>query len=169
MRCPFCAHEDSQVKDSRPSEDGAAIRRRRQCEACGARFTTFERVQLRDLTVVKKTGEREPFDREKLGRSIAIACRKRDISPERVDRLVSSIQRQLETRGDEVKASEIGEAVMEGLKAVDHVAYIRFASVYKDFSEPGHFAEIAERVGEEANTGEAEPAKPSKSPPDRLL
>ena len=160
MRCPFCAHEDSQVKDSRPSEDGAAIRRRRQCEACGARFTTFERVQLRDLTVVKKSGEREPFDREKLSRSIAIACRKRDISPDRVDRLVSSIQRQLETRGDEVKASEIGEAVMEGLKAVDHVAYIRFASVYKDFSEPGDFAEIAGTVEEEA----APPA-----PGDKLL
>ena len=142
MRCPFCAHEDSQVKDSRPSEDGAAIRRRRQCEACGARFTTFERVQLRDLTVVKKDGERE-----KLARSIAIACRKRDIPAERIDRLVSSIQRQLETRGDEVKASEIGEAVMDGLKTLDHVAYIRFASVYKDFSEPGDFAEIAGAVG----------------------
>jgi transcriptional repressor NrdR len=148
MRCPFCAHEASQVKDSRPSEDGAAIRRRRQCEACGARFTTFERVQLRDLIVVKKEGEREPFDREKLARSIAIACRKRDIPAERLDRLVSSIQRQLETRGDEVKASEIGEAVMDGLKALDHVAYIRFASVYKDFTEPGDFAEIAGAVGD---------------------
>ena len=148
MRCPFCAHEDSQVKDSRPSEDGAAIRRRRQCEACGARFTTFERIQLRELTVVKKDGEREPFDREKLARSLAIACRKRDIPAERLDRLISSIQRQLETRGDEVKASEIGEAVMDGLKALDHVAYIRFASVYKDFSEPGDFAEIAGAVGD---------------------
>ena len=135
------------MKDSRPSEDGAAIRRRRQCEGCGARFTTFERIQLRDLTVVKKGGEREPFERDKLARSIAIACRKRDIPAERIDRLVSSIQRQLETRGDEVKASEIGEAVMDGLKALDHVAYIRFASVYKDFSEPGDFAEIAGAVG----------------------
>ena len=150
MRCPFCAHEDSQVKDSRPSEDGAAIRRRRQCEACGARFTTFERVQLRELTVVKKSDEKEPFDRGKLERSIAIACRKRDIAPERIDRLISSIQRQLETRGDEVRAEEIGEAVMEGLKALDHVAYIRFASVYKDFSEAGDFAEIAGSVEEEA-------------------
>ena len=164
MRCPFCAHEDSQVKDSRPSEDGAAIRRRRQCEACGARFTTFERVQLRDLTVAKKNGEREPFDREKLSRSIAIACRKRDISPDRIDRLISSIQRQLETRGDEVTTSQIGEAVMDGLKTLDHVAYIRFASVYKDFSEPGDFAEIAGAVGEEPPL-----EKPKPSPPDRLL
>ena len=156
MRCPFCAHEDSQVKDSRPSEDGAAIRRRRQCEGCGARFTTFERVQLRDLTVVKKDGKREPFDRAKLERSIAIACRKRDIAPDRIDRLISSIQRQLETRGDEVKAAEIGEAVMDGLKALDHVAYIRFASVYKDFSEPGDFAEIAEKVGEQPAAKTAE-------------
>ena len=148
MRCPFCAHEASQVKDSRPSEDGAAIRRRRQCEACGARFTTFERVQLRDLTIVKKNGEREPFDRAKLERSIAIACRKRDIPAERVERLITSIQRQLETRGDEVTTSQIGEAVMDGLKALDHVAYIRFASVYKDFSEPGDFAEIAGAVGD---------------------
>ena len=103
MRCPFCAHEDSQVKDSRPSEDGAAIRRRRQCEACGARFTTFERVQLRDLTVVKKDGKREPFDRDKLARAIGHACRKRDIDPTRIDRLVSGVQRQMETLGDEVR------------------------------------------------------------------
>ena len=148
MRCPFCAHEASQVKDSRPSEDGASIRRRRQCEECGARFTTFERVQLRDLTVVKKNGERESFDRSKLERSIAIACRKRDITPERIERLITSIQRQLETRGDEVTTTQIGEAVMDGLKALDHVAYIRFASVYKDFSEPGDFAEIAGAVGD---------------------
>jgi transcriptional repressor NrdR len=150
MRCPFCAHENSQVKDSRPSEDGAAIRRRRQCEACGARFTTFERVQLRDVTVVKKTGEREPFDRDKLARSIAIACRKRDVPSERLDRLITSIQRQLETRGEEVTTTQIGEAVMDGLKALDHVAYIRFASVYKDFSEPGDFAEFAGAVGEQS-------------------
>jgi transcriptional repressor NrdR len=148
LRCPFCAHDASQVKDSRPSEDGAAIRRRRQCEACGARFTTFERVQLRDLTVVKKNGEREPFDRGKLERSIAIACRKRDVPADRIDRLITSIQRQLETRGDVVTTSQIGEAVMDGLKAIDHVAYIRFASVYKDFSEPGDFAEIAGAVGD---------------------
>ena len=150
MRCPFCAHEDSQVKDSRPSEDGASIRRRRQCEACGARFTTFERVQLRDLTVVKKTGEREPFDRDKLARAIGHATRKRDIPADKIDRMVTGIQRRLETQGDEVKSAEIGEAVMDGLKALDHVAYIRFASIYKDFSEPGHFAEIAESVEKEA-------------------
>ena len=148
MRCPFCTHEASQVKDSRPSEDGASIRRRRQCEACGARFTTFERVQLRDLIVVKKNGEREPIERAKLERSVAIACRKRDIPAERVERLITSIQRQLETRGDEVTTTQIGEAVMDGLKALDHVAYIRFASVYKDFSEPGDFAEIAGAVGD---------------------
>src|SRR5688572_33150856 len=137
MRCPFCAHEDSQVKDSRPSEDGAAIRRRRQCEGCGARFTTFERVQLRDLTVVKKDGKREPFDRGKLERAIGHACRKRDVDSAKIERLISGIQRQLETRGDEVSADMIGQAVMDGLNAIDHVAYIRFASVYKDFSEPG--------------------------------
>ena len=148
MRCPFCAHEDSQVKDSRSSEDGAAIRRRRQCEGCGARFTTFERVQVRDLTVVKKDGKRQPFDRRKLERSIELACSKRDIAPERIDRLISGIQRQLETRGDEVSTDDIGQAVMDGLKALDPVAYIRFASVYKDFSEAGDFAEIAEAVGE---------------------
>ena len=150
MRCPFCAHENSQVKDSRPSEDGAAIRRRRQCEGCGARFTTFERVQLRDLTVIKKEGKREPFDRAKLERAIGHACRKREITADKIDRLVSGVQRQLETRGDEVSSVQIGEGVMAGLKTLDHVAYIRFASIYKDFSDPGDFAEIAERVEKEA-------------------
>ncbi len=134
------------MKDSRSSEDGAAIRRRRQCEGCGARFTTFERIQLRDLTVIKKNGQREPFDRSKLARAIGFACRKRDIAPERIERLVSGIQRQLETRGDEVRAEEIGEHVMEGLKTLDHVAYIRFASIYKDFNEASDFAEIAGEV-----------------------
>ncbi len=148
MRCPFCSHEDSQVKDSRPTEDGVSIRRRRQCEGCGARFTTFERVQLRDLIVIKKDGKREPFERRKLERSVAIACRKRDIEPARVERLISGIQRQLETMGDDVSASQIGEAVMDGLKGLDHVAYIRFASVYKDFTEAGDFAEIAGAVGD---------------------
>ena len=150
MRCPFCAHEDSQVKDSRPSEDGAAIRRRRQCEGCGARFTTFERVHIRDLTVVKKDGKREPFDRAKLERAIGHSCRKRDVDPAKIDQLISGVQRQMETMGDEVTSIRIGEAVMAGLKALDHVAYIRFASIYKDFSDPGDFAEIAERVEKEA-------------------
>jgi len=138
------------VKDSRPSEDGAAIRRRRQCEGCGARFTTFERVHIRDLTVVKKDGKREPFDRAKLERAISHSCRKRDVDPAKVDQLISGVQRQMETLGDEVTSARIGEAVMAGLKALDHVAYIRFASIYKDFSEPGDFAEIAERVEKEA-------------------
>ena len=138
------------MKDSRPSEDGAAIRRRRQCEGCGARFTTFERVHIRDLTVVKKDGKRQPFDRAKLERAISHSCRKRDIDAAKVDQLISGVQRQMETMGDEVSSVKIGEAVMAGLKALDHVAYIRFASIYKDFSEPGDFAEIAERVEKEA-------------------
>jgi transcriptional repressor NrdR len=154
LRCPFCAHEDSQVKDSRPSEDGAAIRRRRQCEGCGARFTTFERVHLKDLVVVKKDGKREPFDRAKLERAIGHSCRKRDIDPAKIDQLISGVQRQLETRGDEVSTAAIGEAVMAGLRALDHVAYIRFASIYKDFSEPGDFTEIAERVEREVPPSE---------------
>ena len=149
MRCPFCSHENSQVKDSRPTEDGASIRRRRQCEECSARFTTFERVQLRDLSVVKAGNRREPFDRTKLERSIAIACRKRPVPPERLDRLVSSIQRRIETSGDsEIASTRIGEMVMDGLKALDPVAYIRFASVYKDFREAKDFEEFAGSVGE---------------------
>jgi transcriptional repressor NrdR len=149
LRCPFCGHEDSQVKDSRPSEDGASIRRRRQCEGCAGRFTTFERVQLRDVTVVKSSGKREPFERIKLERSIEVACRKRPITAERIDRLVSGIQRQLETSGDsEVQAERIGEMVMDGLKGLDPVAYIRFASVYKDFTEARDFEEFAGNVNE---------------------
>ena len=148
MRCPFCAHEDSQVKDSRPSEDGAAIRRRRQCEGCGARFTTFERVHLKDLVVVKKDGKREPFDRAKLERAIGHACRKRNIDAASIERLATGIQRRLETGGDEVTADQIGQLVMYGLKGLDPVAYIRFASVYKDFTEAGDFAEIAGAVGD---------------------
>jgi transcriptional repressor NrdR len=149
MRCPFCGHEDSQVKDSRPTEDGAAIRRRRQCEGCAARFTTFERIQLREFWVVKSEGRREPFDREKLARSLEIACRKRAIDPVRIEKLVSGIQRQLETSGEsEVQAQRIGEMVMEGLKALDSVAYIRFASVYKDFREAKDFEDFAGSVKE---------------------
>ncbi len=149
MRCPFCGHEDSQVKDSRPTDDNAAIRRRRQCEACAARFTTFERIQLRELTVLKSEGRREPFEREKLDRSVAIACRKRPIEGERIDRLVTGIQRQLETLGEtEIASTRIGEMVMEGLKGLDSVAYIRFASVYKDFTEAKDFEEFAGAVKE---------------------
>jgi transcriptional repressor NrdR len=149
LRCPFCLHDESQVKDSRPTEDGTAIRRRRQCEGCGARFTTFERVQLRELVVVKKAGERETFDRDKLLRSIEIACRKRDLDPARLERLASGIQRQLETSGDaEIPIERIGEAVMEGLKSLDSVAYIRFASVYRDFREAKDFEDFAGTVAE---------------------
>jgi transcriptional repressor NrdR len=149
MRCPYCGHEDSQVKDSRPSEDGAAIRRRRQCEGCAARFTTFERIQLRELTVVKSEDRREPFDRDKLARSIAIACRKRPIEPMRIERLISGIQRQLETSGEaEIASKQIGELVMDGLRGLDSVAYIRFASVYKEFADA--VAEGAETVEDPA-------------------
>jgi len=151
VRCPFCAHENSQVKDSRPTEDGASIRRRRQCEDCGARFTTFERVQLRELNVVKSGGRREPFERGKLERSIATACRKRAVPAERIERLVTSIQRQIETSGEsEIASTAIGEMVMAGLKGLDPVAYIRFASVYKDFTEARDFETIAGTVGEAA-------------------
>ena len=154
MRCPYCGHDDSQVKDSRPTDDGAAIRRRRQCEGCAARFTTFERIQLRELTVIKSSGEngglrREPFERDKLLRSIGHATRKRSIEPVRIEKLVSGIQRQLETTGEsEVSSKRIGELVMEGLKGLDPVAYIRFASVYRDFSEARHFEEFAGTVEE---------------------
>jgi transcriptional repressor NrdR len=157
MRCPFCGNEDSQVKDSRPTEDGAAIRRRRQCEACAARFTTFERIQLRDLTVVKSGDRREPFERDKLVRSVSTAARKRPITAAQIERLVSGIQRQLETQGDsEIPSQRIGELVMEGLKGLDSVAYIRFASVYKDFREAKDFEEFAgnvNEVGTEARKG----------------
>jgi transcriptional repressor NrdR len=151
MRCPFCGHEASQVKDSRPTDDGAAIRRRRQCEGCAARFTTFERIQLRDLVVVKSEHRREPFDREKLLRSVSIAARKRPIDALAIEKLVSGIQRRLETTGDaEVTSKQIGEMVMDGLKGLDSVAYIRFASVYRDFSEARDFEEFAGTVEEAA-------------------
>jgi transcriptional repressor NrdR len=147
LRCPFCAHDDTQVKDSRPTEDSAAIRRRRQCTSCGARFTTFERVQLREITIVKSGGSREPFDRAKIDQSVALACRKRAIEPERIDQLVSGIQRQVETLGEtEVTSRAIGEMVMDGLRQLDTVAYIRFASVYRDFGEARDFEEIASAV-----------------------
>ena len=147
MRCPFCAHDDSQVKDSRPTEDNTAIRRRRQCDSCGARFTTFERVQLREVIVVKSDGTREAFDRTKIDQSVALACRKRGVAQERLDQLVSGVQRQIETMGEsEVPAKAIGEMVMEGLRGLDTVAYIRFASVYRDFTEAKDFEDFASTV-----------------------
>jgi len=154
MKCPFCAHDDSQVKDSRPTDDGAAIRRRRQCEGCGARFTTFERIQLREMNVVKSDGRREPFDRAKLERSISVACRKRPVDPARIERLATAIQRQIETSGDsEIAATAVGGMVMDGLKALDSVAYIRFASVYKDFREAKDFEDFAGAVSEAGKEG----------------
>ena len=147
MRCPFCAHDDSQVKDSRPTEDNTSIRRRRQCEGCGARFTTFERVQLREVTVLKSDGARQPFDRAKIDQSVAVACRKRGIGQERLDQLVSGVQRQVETQGDsEIASKTIGAMVMEGLRQLDSVAYIRFASVYRDFGDARDFEEFASTV-----------------------
>lgn len=154
MRCPFCAHDDSQVKDSRPTEDNTSIRRRRQCSSCGARFTTFERVQLREVTIVKSGDRREPFDRSKLEQSVALACRKRGVEQERIDQLVSGIQRQVETAGEsEVPSSRLGGMVMDGLRQIDSVAYIRFASVYRDFSEAKDFEEFASSVQEAAKDG----------------
>ncbi|MFL5518442.1 MAG: transcriptional regulator NrdR [Gemmatimonadales bacterium] len=147
MRCPFCGHAESQVKDSRPSEDGAAIRRRRLCPDCGGRFTTFERVQLRELTIVKRSGRRTPFDRDKLARSVAIAIRKRPVDPEQVERMISAIVRQLESMGEtELPSSAVGELVMTHLKQLDDVAYVRYASVYRDFRETQDFARF---LGEE--------------------
>ena len=147
MRCPFCGHAESQVKDSRPSEDGAAIRRRRLCPECGGRFTTFERVQLRELTILKRSGRRTPFERDKLARSIAVAIRQRPIDPDRVERMISSIVRQLESMGEtELPSSAVGELVMTQLKALDDVAYVRYASVYRDFRETEDFAKF---LGEE--------------------
>jgi transcriptional repressor NrdR len=148
MRCPFCGELESQVKDSRPSEDGAAIRRRRMCPACGGRFTTFERVQLRELTILKRSGRRQPFDREKLVRSILVATRKRPVDPERVERTVNSIVRQLESMGETELASQaVGEMVMKALKALDDVAYVRYASVYRDFRETEDFARFLSDEG----------------------
>lgn len=143
MRCPFCVHNDTQVKDSRPTEDNSAIRRRRYCPNCGARFTTFERVQLRELTVLKRTGQREPFEREKLLRSMRIALRKRPVEEERVDRVVNGIVRRLESSGEsEIKVDTIGELIMEALATLDPVAYVRFASVYRNFREAKDFEDF---------------------------
>lgn len=147
MRCPFCGHIDTQVKDSRPSEDGATIRRRRYCPECDSRFTTFERVQLRELTVVKKNGDRRPFDRDKISRSMHIALRKRPVEEEKIEQAINTIVKTLETQGDsEIPVEQIGELVMETLKQLDMVAYIRFASVYRDFREAKDFEEFVESM-----------------------
>ncbi len=148
MRCPFCGDPDTQVKDSRPTEDSASIRRRRYCPACASRFTTFERVQLRELMVVKRDGSKKQFDREKLLSSIRISLRKRPVDEEKIERIVSSIQRQLETSGEtEIPSAVIGEKVMDVLLELDKVAYVRFASVYKDFREAKDFEEFVENLG----------------------
>ncbi|RMF14157.1 MAG: transcriptional repressor NrdR [Alphaproteobacteria bacterium] len=147
MRCPFCGNEETQVKDSRPTEDGAAVRRRRHCTGCGARFTTFERVQLRALTVVKRSGRRVPFDRDKLQRSIDIALRKRPVEPERVERMVNGLVRRLESMGEtEIESETIGEMVMDALANLDSVAYVRYASVYRNFREAQDFEHFISKL-----------------------
>ncbi len=160
MRCPFCAKDDSQVKDSRPAEDGGAIRRRRLCNACGARFTTFERVQLRELTVIKKTGKRTPFERDKLLKSVTIALQKRPVSEEQIERMVSSIVRRLESLGtSEIESKIIGQLVMESLPSLDSVGYVRYASVYKNFHEVSDFESF---IGEEKLTDDKAKTKGRK-------
>ena len=150
MRCPFCLHNDTQVKDSRPTEDNAAIRRRRFCADCGSRFTTFERVQLRDLMILKKNGQRVPFERDKLIRSIQLATRKRPVDEDRVERVVNGIQRRLESSGEsEIRSETVGELVMEALSNLDPVAYVRFASVYKNFREARDFEDFVGQIGGE--------------------
>jgi transcriptional repressor NrdR len=157
MRCPFCGSLDTQVKDSRPTDDASAIRRRRVCPDCAGRFTTFERVQLRELMVLKKSGRRVPFDRDKLMRSLEIALRKRSVDPERVERMVNGIVRQLESNGDsDVTSDHIGELVMEGLRALDGVAYVRFASVYKNFRDSADFGAIVDELQGEVPQGEGD-------------
>lgn len=164
MRCPYCGSQDSQVKDSRPGEDGSVIRRRRVCPDCGGRFTTFERVQLRELTVLKRSGRRIPFEREKLVRSVEIALRKRPVDSERTERMINGIVRQLESMGDgEVTSQTIGELVMEGLKGLDDVAYVRFASVYRNFREAKDFGELLDQLSADEEAGERQTSKPDES------
>ena len=161
MRCPNCGSLDTQVKDSRPTEDSSVIRRRRVCLSCNFRFTTFERVQLRELVVIKRNGRRAPFDRDKLIRSLSIALRKRPVEPERVEQMVSKIVRELESLGEsEVTSETIGETVMEHLRELDDVAYVRFASVYRNFREPKDFQQALDEL-----SGEDEPTKPPAKPP----
>ena len=154
MRCPYCMNADTQVKDSRPTEENTVIRRRRICADCGGRFTTFERIQLRELTIIKNTGRKVPFDRDKLMRSVQVALRKRPVEPERIERMVSGIVRRLENLGEtEIQAKMVGELVMEGLYALDQVAYVRFASVYRNFREAKDFEEF---LGEMSGQPESE-------------
>ncbi len=148
MRCPFCSNDDTQVKDSRPTEDNSAIRRRRFCPACGSRFTTFERVQLRELTIIKRNGQRTPFDRDKLMRSILIATRKRPVDPERIERMVNGIQKRLESSGEsDIPSDAVGSMVMDALAGLDQVAYVRFASVYRNFREVKDFEDFIGHLG----------------------
>ncbi|AQX30566.1 MULTISPECIES: transcriptional regulator NrdR [Bartonella] len=150
MRCPYCQYEDTQVKDSRPAEEGAVIRRRRVCSVCGGRFTTFERIQLRELSVFKKSGRREPFDRDKLMRSVNVAVRKRNIDPDHIEQAISGIVRQLENLGEpEIASEKIGHLVMEWLKSIDDIAYIRFASVYRDFRNATDFHDIINELSKD--------------------
>lgn len=165
MRCPYCGSDNTQVKDSRPAEEGAAIRRRRACNDCGGRFTTFERVQLRELSVIKKSGRRVPFERDKLNRSIQIALRKRPVDSERIDRAVSGIVRQLENRGEaDINSRDIGLLIMDALKALDDVAYVRFASVYRDFREAKDFEEFLDQLS--SDDLDAAPANGRNGPGD---
>ena len=166
MRCPYCNCDNTQVKDSRPTEENAAIRRRRICEDCGGRFTTFERVQLRDMTVVKRSGRRVPFDRDKLSRSVQVALRKRPVQPEHIERLVSGLVRRLESLGEQdVASSAIGELVMEALKGLDAVAYVRFASVYRDFREAADFQEVLGEIAADTGRVEGPTAPAARQPP----
>jgi transcriptional repressor NrdR len=166
MRCPYCASESTQVKDSRPTEENQAIRRRRVCEDCGGRFTTFERVQLRELVIIKRSGRHVPFDRDKLKHSVDVALRKRPIEPERIERMVSGIVRQLESMGEtEIPSSAIGQLVMEALRGADAVAYVRFASVYRDFREASDFQDV---LGEIASAVEPDTAAQSDTKPASL-
>lgn len=168
MRCPYCGSLDTQVRDSRPAEDASSIRRRRVCPDCGGRFTTFERVQLRDLSVIKRSGRKVSFDRDKLQRSVEIALRKRQVEAERVERLINGIVRQLESSGEsEVPSGTIGELVMEGLRTLDAVAYVRYASVYKDFRDARDFSDLIGRLAAEdvaqGPADESRPAEPSEA------
>ena len=158
MRCPYCGSDDTQLKDSRPSGDNTSIRRRRVCTVCGGRFTTFERIQLRELTVVKKSGRRVPFDRDKLTRSVQVALRKRQVEPDKVERMINGIVRQLESGGDaEIPSEQIGLLVMEGLKRLDDVAYVRFASVYRNFREAKDFESLLDELQSDPTLRLAEP------------